>query len=124
MSSPNDKKVISCKWIYKVKRRSDGSVEHYNTRLVAKGYNEEAGTDYVETYGPVIRATTIRVILSLVVSSNWPIRQLDVFNTFLNGNLTKMIYMHQPQGFADPSHPDYVCLLHKSLYDLKQASRA
>jgi Reverse transcriptase (RNA-dependent DNA polymerase) len=116
--------IIGCKWVYKTKRDPDGSVERYKARLVVKGYNQEAGIDYVDTYNPVIRATTIRAILSLVVSSNWPIKQLDISNAFLNGDLTEQVYMHQPQGFIDSSHSDYVCLLHKLLYGLKQAPRA
>jgi Reverse transcriptase (RNA-dependent DNA polymerase) len=77
---PTNQKIIGSKWVYKVKRNPNDSVERYKARLVAKGYNQEASVDYVETYNPVVRATTIRVVLSLVVSSNWAIRQIDVSN--------------------------------------------
>jgi Reverse transcriptase (RNA-dependent DNA polymerase) len=91
-------------------------VDWFKVRLITKGYNQEPGINFEETYSPVIRATTIRVILS--------IKQLDVSNAFLNENLTEMVFMEQPQGFIDSNYPDHVCLLHKSLYDLRQAPRA
>jgi Reverse transcriptase (RNA-dependent DNA polymerase) len=121
---PTNQRIIGCKWVYKIKRRPDGSLERYKARLVAKGYSQEPGINYVETYSPVVRATTIRLILSMAVTSNWSIKQLDVSNAFLNGDLKETVYMHQPQGFGDPHHPDHVCLLKKSLYGLKQAPRA
>jgi Reverse transcriptase (RNA-dependent DNA polymerase) len=121
---PTNKKVIGCKWVFKTKRNPDGSVECYKARLVAKGFNHEPSVDFEETYSPFIRATTIRVILSIVVSSNWSIKQLVVSNAFFNGDLTEIVYMDQSQGFIDQNHPNYVCLLQKSLYGLKQALRA
>jgi Reverse transcriptase (RNA-dependent DNA polymerase) len=92
--------------------------------LIAKDYNQESGVDYEETYSPFVQATTIRVILSLATSQNWKINQLDVSNTFLNGTIKEKVYMAQPQRFIDPTHSDFVCLLHKPLYGLKQTSRA
>jgi Reverse transcriptase (RNA-dependent DNA polymerase) len=121
---PTDQKVIRCKWFYKTKQKADGTIDRYKARLVAKGFNQEAGVDYEETYSPVVRATTIRVILALAVSSRWPIKQLDVSNAFLNGDLSEKVYMAQPPGLQDSTHPDFICLLNKSLYGLKQAPRA
>lgn len=77
------------------------------------------GVDYHETFNLVIKSTTIRVVLSLAVTNKWSIRQLDVQNAFLHGDLKETFYIRQPQGFFDPSKPGHVCLLHKSLYGLK-----
>ncbi|GJX92139.1 ribonuclease H-like domain-containing protein, partial [Tanacetum coccineum] len=82
------------------------------------------GIDCDKTFSPVVKPTTIRIVLSLVVSREWPIHQLDVKNAFLHGHLTETVYMHQPPGFVDSIHPDYVCHLQRSLYGLKQAPRA
>jgi Reverse transcriptase (RNA-dependent DNA polymerase) len=121
---PPDKRVIWCKWVFKTKQNADGTIERHKARLVAKGFNQISGVDFEETYSPVVRPTTIRVTMSLALTFNWPIRQLDVSNVFLNGDLNERVYMNQPPGFIDPNNPDLVCLLHKSLYGLRQAPRA
>ena len=110
--------------MYRLKKDPQGNVTRYKARLVAKGFNQQPGVDFHETFSPVIKSTTIRVILSLVVTNSWALRQLDVKNAFLHGDLQETVYMKQPPGFIDPTKPDHVCLLHKSLYGLKQASRA
>ncbi|GKB22380.1 ribonuclease H-like domain-containing protein [Tanacetum coccineum] len=88
----------------------------YKARLVANGSTELEGVDVDETFSLVVNPSTIRTVLSLAASRHWPIHQLDVKNAFLRGDLSKTIYMHQPSGFRDYVHPDYVCLLHRSLY--------
>ncbi|KAK8921769.1 hypothetical protein KSP39_PZI020770 [Platanthera zijinensis] len=116
--------IVGCKWVYKIKRRADGTIEHHKARLVAKGFHRRPGVDYEETYCPVVKHTTIRLILSIAHSNGWSIRQLDIRNAFLNGDLTEQVYMEHPPGFIDSSRPGYVCHLTKALYGLKQAPRA
>ncbi|GKC58057.1 ribonuclease H-like domain-containing protein, partial [Tanacetum coccineum] len=93
-------------------------------RLVANGSTQLEGVDVDETFSPVVKLGTIRTVLSLAASRHWPIHQLDVKNAFLHGDLFETFYMHQPLEFLDFVHIDYVCLLKRSLYGLKQASRA
>ncbi|GKB38667.1 ribonuclease H-like domain-containing protein [Tanacetum coccineum] len=121
---PANVNVVRSMWLFRHKFHADGSLSRYKAHLVANGLSQQQGIDCDETFSPVVKPTTIRTILSLAVSRAWPIHQLDVKNAFLHGHLSEIVYMHQPLGFVDPAHPDYVCYLQRSLYGLKQASRA
>jgi hypothetical protein len=115
--------IIDCKWVYKIKRRQDGSVDRYKARLVAKGFKQRHGIDYGDTFSPVLKAATVWLVLSLAVSRGWCLRQLDVQNAFLHGTLDEEVFMRQPPGFEDQSKLSFVCKLDKALYGLKQAPR-
>jgi hypothetical protein len=99
------------------------ALSRYKARWVVRGFTQQAGVDYGETFSPVVKPATIRVVLSLATSLAWPINQLDVKNAFLHGNLQETVYSQQPSGFVDSNLPHHVCRLNKSLYGLKQAPR-
>ncbi|KAK0570922.1 hypothetical protein LWI29_008499 [Acer saccharum] len=106
---PTPSTNIGCKWIFRIKRKTDGTIDRYKAHLVAKGFNQRPGVDYFETFSPVIKPTTIRLVLSIATSHGWPLRQLDVNNAFLQGRLTEEVYMAQPPGFVDSDQPTHVC---------------
>ena len=116
--------IIGCKWIYKIKRNSNGSISRFKARLVAKGFHLSPSIDFHDKFSPVVQLTTIHIILTIVVHQNWHIHQLDVNNAFLQGSLTDDVYIQEPQGFVDAQRPTYVFKLHKALYGLRQAPRA
>jgi len=121
---PSQANVVTGKWLFKHKFTADGSLERYKALLVLRGFTQRPGMDFGETFSPVVKPATVRTVLSLALSRQWPIHQLDVKNSFLHGTLQETVYCVQPSGFEDSAHPEFVCHLNKSLYGLKQDPRA
>ncbi|KAG8489820.1 hypothetical protein CXB51_017861 [Gossypium anomalum] len=123
---PLNRKVIGCKWLFKVKKNPDGTIDRRKARLVAKGCSQVPGCDFKETFSPVIKPPTIRLILSIAVTKGWSLRQVDVNNAFLNGDLTDEVFMQQLSSYVQlgPNGEQLVCRLTKALYGLRQDPRA
>ncbi|GJT46103.1 retrovirus-related pol polyprotein from transposon TNT 1-94 [Tanacetum coccineum] len=121
---PDKALVITLKWIYKVKLDELGGILKNKARLVARGYRQEEGIDFEESFAPVARLEAIRIFLAFAAHMNMVVYQMDVKTAFLNGNLREEVYVSQPDGFVDPDKPNYVYKLKKALYGLKQAPRA
>jgi hypothetical protein len=118
---PKGKSVVTSKWIYKIKHATDGSVEKYKARFVARGFSHMEGIDYEETFAPVSQYTSIRTIIALAASMGWRLHQMDVKIAFLNGEIEEEVYIEQPDGFVIHEKDSHVCRLKKTLYGLKQA---
>ena len=121
---PTRQRIVGCKWIFKIKKGSHGVEKaRYKARLVAKGYSHVLGVDFNDVFSSVVKHSSIRVLLALIVMHNLELKQLDVKTAFLHGELEEDIYMQPPKGFVVEGKEDHVCLLKKSLYGLKQSSR-
>ena len=120
---PIGKKAVGSKWVYKVKRGADGSVERHKARLVAQGFSQRYGADYDETFSPVVRSESLRSLVAISVQCGFKLHHVDVSTAFLNGNLEEEVYMKQPKGFVKKGGEELVCKLRKSIYGLKQSSR-
>ncbi|GJZ63686.1 ribonuclease H-like domain-containing protein [Tanacetum coccineum] len=111
-------------WLFRHKYHANGSLSRYKARLVANGRSQQFGVNCDDTFSSVVKPATIHTVLSLALSQNWPIHQLDVKNAFLNDDIFETVYMYQPPGFIDARFPHHVCRLQRFLYGLKQAPRA
>ena len=116
------KRALLNKWVFRIKTEPDGK-RRFKDRLVVKGYSQRKGIDYAEIFSPVLRLTSIRILLSIVASENLHLEQMDAKTAFLHGDMDKEIYMQQPNGFVVPGKENMVCKLTRSLYGLKQAPR-
>ena len=120
---PKGRKALRNKWVFKLKKDSDGKLLKYKARLVVKGFGQKKGIDFDEIFSPVVKMSYIRVVLGLTASLDLELEQLDVKTAFLHGDLNEEIYMSQPEGFEVKGKEHMVCKLKKSLYGLKQAPR-
>ena len=120
---PPGTKPIGCKWVFKRKYFPDGSIDKYKARLVAKGFTQKENVDYFDTFSPVARIASIRILIALTSVYKLFIHQMDVETAFLNGDLEEEIYMVQPDGCVIPGQENKVCKLVKSLYGLKTSTQ-
>ena len=121
---PKDKNLIGTKWVFRNKLNEEGQVSRNKARLVCKGYSQEEGVDYGETFSLVARLEGVRTLLAYAAYKGFKVYQMDVKSAFLNGILDEEVYIEKRRGFIDPDKKDMVCKLHKALYGLKQAPRA
>ena len=121
---PNYKNLVGVKWVYKTKVNEKGEIDRFKPRLVAKGFSQQPGIDFGETFSPVARQSTVREVLATIAQIKWKVYQMDVKSTFLNEILEEDIYVQQPLGYEVEGKEDKVQILKKVLYGLKQAPRA
>jgi Reverse transcriptase (RNA-dependent DNA polymerase) len=106
---PKAKTLAGCKWVFKVKNKADGTIERFKARLVAKGYLQKPGTDFDDTFAPVVRLDTLRALLTYAVQKKMLIHQMDAITAFLNGHLQEEVYMEQPHGYVRKGQEHLVC---------------
>ena len=120
---PEGRKTVGCKWVFRVKNKPNGTIEKFKARLVAKGFTQQPGTDFSETFAPVVRLNNLRSLLAYAIQNKLLIHQMDIITAFLHGHLQEEVYMEQPPGYVKEGQENLVCLLQRSLYGLKQSPR-
>ncbi|TFY76187.1 hypothetical protein EWM64_g7826 [Hericium alpestre] len=120
---PAGANIVSSKWVFKIKHDAAGAISKYKARLVAQGFSQIPGIDFTDTFAPVAKLSSVRLVATLAARFNYELHQMDVKNTYLNGDLKEEIYMKQPPGFPAPGQENKVCHLFKPIYGLKQAGR-
>lgn len=123
VAPPPNRSIISTKWIFRRKYNSDGSLARYKARFVVRGFSQQPGLDFYETFSPVLKMTSLRFLLALATIYDYHIHQMDVITAFLHGVLREEIFISQPEAYIKPGNESKVCRLLKSLYGLKQAPR-
>lgn len=113
--------VIRCKWVYRIKQNPNGTITRHKAKLIAKGFHQRPEVDFQKTFNPVVKPATVWLILTLSVTLDWPMHQLNVNNAFLQGTLIEDVYITQPLSFSHSEHPNYVYKLTRAMYDLRQA---
>jgi hypothetical protein len=120
---PNDKNIVGSTWNFRVKLDDKGNVARYKARLCAQGFTQEEGIDYDETYAPVAKLNSLRTLFTVAAKDELLVWHFDVETAFLHGELDKELFMEQPEGFVDSTHPNHVCKMLKALYGFKQSGR-
>ena len=120
---PQNRQPLGCKWIFKIKKKVNGSLDKYKARLVAKGYDQIESLDYNEIFSPMVRMATMRLLFGISAILDLELQQMDVKTTFLNGDLNEIVYMQQLEGFFYKETQNLVCLLGRSIYGLRQSPR-
>ena len=115
--------VIGCRFVLQKKRGPNGEVTKYKAHLVAQGFSQQEGIDYLETFAPIVKSASLHVFLAICARHGWKIRQMDIKSAYLNGSITEDIYMHQPKGYEERGSEAKVTKLKKGLYGLKQAGQ-
>ena len=121
---PTGKKAIGTKWVFKLKQKANGTIDRYKAQLVAKGYAQQKGIDYEETFAPTSRMTIVRSMISMATCFRWHMHQLDRMTAFLNGDLQEEVYVRQRLGFVMPWQERKVCRFKKTSYSSKHAPKA
>lgn len=116
---PEGKKILTSRWISKIKRNQDGKIEKYKARLVARGHTQQKGIDYEEVFVPVARYEAIRTLLAASVNEEMYVDQMDVISAYVQGELSDEVFMEQPEMFVEENREDMICKLNKPLYGLK-----